>query len=83
MRPLVVAALLAATPAMAADKVWTPAPVPAVTPVESVTPAARAGDASSPSHDAPLSGQPVGTQATGGTISSNVTPDVATPNLSR
>ena len=83
LRLLVLLGMFAGAPAFAADPVWTAAPVPAVVPTDSVTPAARAGESSGPQHDAPFSGQPVGTTTTGGSVSSPTTTDVGTPSLSR
>lgn len=84
MRAIALAAgLLAALPAAAADKQWTPAPVPGVASGKTVLPAARAGRSTGMAHDAPLSGLPPRSTAAGGATSSNRVNGVGTPNLSR
>lgn len=84
MRIIVFAALLlVALPAAAADKQWTPAPVPNIGPGNAESPSARAGRSDGASRDAPLSGVPTGSVAAGGATSSNQTNSVGTPSLSR
>lgn len=84
MRTIALAAgLLAAVPAAAADKEWTPAPVPGIASGKTVLPAARAGRSTGPDHDAPLSGLPSRSTAAGGATSSNQVSGAGTPNLSR
>ena len=75
--------LLAALPAAAADKQWTPAPVPSVGSGTTESPSARAGRSDGPSNDAPLSGIPTRSVTAGGATSSNQTNSVGTPSLSR
>jgi len=82
MRSLVLAALLAASPAFA-QKVWTPAPVPNVTPSDNVAPIERAGRSTGPDRSAPFSDIPTGATAAGGATSANRGDGVGTPSVSR
>jgi hypothetical protein len=82
MRFLVLVAMLAASPALA-QQVWTPAPVPAVTPNETVAPVERAGRATGPDRSAPFSDLPTGSTAAGGQTSTNRGDGVGTPSLAR
>ena len=89
MRPLALAAVLLAGPFVAqpalAQKVWTPAPapVPAVSPNNTVAPVERAGRANGAERSAPFSDVPNGTAASGGTTSSGNGDGVGTPSVSR
>jgi len=84
MRIIVFAAfLLAALPALAAEKDWTPAPVPGTASGNTVQPAARAGRSTGPDHDAPFSGIPSKSTAAGGATSPNEVNGVGTPSVSR
>ncbi len=74
--------LLTASPVLAADQKWTPAPVPGIGAGDTIQPAARAGDSIGNSHDAPFSAIGSGSIAADGTTSSNRVNGIDTPNLS-
>ena len=81
MRGLVMMLIVLATPAVAADGPWTPAPVPNVRDA-GVQPAARAGNDSPATVDTPFSSIPQGSIAANGATSSDVVNGAKTPNLS-
>ena len=84
MRYFVLFATLAfVTPALAQQRQWTPAPVPAVGGGDTVMPAARAGEPVTNDKSAPFSSAPSGSVTTNGATSANQYNGVGTPNLSK